>query len=187
MKTLCKKTLAYLLAALMLCAALPFTAFAGGDELEPTWQNYISKIEVASGTPKATVKDNGRIFEFTAWEFPTAYRVTTTDGAVLQIESDTSKITDPYSGDTFEVEIGGAVIEINAHFMYEGTGKASGIKFYITQHLKDGDSEVYFTITEAKVDGKIDRGGFFERIASFFYDLKDRIGYFFSLLLFGKR
>ncbi|MBR4726499.1 MAG: hypothetical protein IK080_01270 [Clostridia bacterium] len=187
MKRTCKKTLACLLAALMLCAALPLAAFAGGDELEPTWQNYISKIEIASGTPKATVKDNGRVFEFTAWEFPTAYRITTTDGAVLRVESDTSKITDPYSGDTFEVEIGDAVIEINAHFMYEGTGKASGIKFYIMQHLKDGDTEVYFTITQANVDGKIDRGGFFERIGNFFYVLKDRIGYFISLLLFGRR
>ena len=185
MKQTCKKTLACLLAALMLFTCLPFAAFAGGDELEPTWQNYISKIEVASGTPKAIVKDNGRIFEFTAWEFPTAYRITTTDGAVLLTESDTSEITDPYSGDTFEVEIGDAVIEINAHFMYEG--KNNGIKFCITQHLTDGYAECYFTITEAKVDGKIDRGNFFERVASFFYDLKERIDYFFSLLFFGNR
>ena len=47
MKSTLKKTFVCLLAAMMLCVALPFTAFAADGEApvvaQPSWEDYITK------------------------------------------------------------------------------------------------------------------------------------------------
>ena len=194
MKTLCKKTLACLLAALMLCAALPFTAFAGGDgeDIDPAlrWDTYIKSVEYPEEkAPMAGVKVTNGNAEYTGWYIPNEYIITLINGDKINMIVD-NDVEDPVDGLYFDVPVAdGVVIKLTAWMYYDPD--ENDVIFVISQIIRLPDNDIAGLIiseTPVGADVEIDEvGSFFSRIIAWFADLFARIREFFLQPIVGRR
>ncbi|MBR4726500.1 MAG: hypothetical protein IK080_01275 [Clostridia bacterium] len=194
MNTLCKKTLACLLAALMLCAALPFTAFAGGDgdDIDPAlrWDTYIKSVEYPEAkAPMAAVTVRNNSVEYTAWYIPNEYIITLVNGDQINMTVD-NDVEDPADGLYFDVPVAdGVVINLTAWMYYDPD--ENDVMFVISQLVRLADGEIMgLFLSEEPVGADVDIdnvGGFFSRIIAWFADLFARIRAFFSEPIVGRR
>ena len=188
MKSTLKKTFACLLAAMMLCVALPFTAFAADGEApvvaQPSWEDYITKVEPVDIEPTARVKVTGKEYDFIDYTFPEEYKVYTVSGSVIDVKVDASKVGHPIGGIDFDVEIDGVTLTLNAFYNYYP--EEGGIVFAIAQKVPNGEDYNYPKISAYPIEGGVEQANFLERIKAFFDDLITRISMLFmGLFSFG--
>ncbi|MBQ6266566.1 MAG: hypothetical protein IJK64_02200 [Clostridia bacterium] len=194
MKILCKKTIACLLAALMLCAALPFTAFAGGDgeDIDPAlrWDTYITSVEYpADKAPMACVTVTNYHAEYTAWYIPNEYIITLKNGETINMTVD-NDVEDPADGLYFDVPVAdGVALKLTAWMYYDPD--ENDVIFVISQIINLPDNDIaglFISETPVGAEVEIDEvGSFFSRIIAWFVDLFARIRAFFTEPFVGLR
>ena len=178
-----KRVLACLLAALMLCAALPFTAFGAGDNQEDNplyWGNYIENIDFAEGClPSAKAEAKMGYVDITECKFPSKYSVKLLTGETITVDAD-PEVEKAFNGQFFDVSVNDEVtLTFNASMYYNEDDK--DVKLALFQYFKgekDGDDE-YNLLWEKDVEAEIDEGNFLVRIYNWFQEMILKIITFF--------
>ncbi|MBQ6266565.1 MAG: hypothetical protein IJK64_02195 [Clostridia bacterium] len=177
-----KRSLACLLAALMLCASLPLAAFAGGaeDPDSATWQTYIAGIEPVDAAPAVALSEFPHGWEITDSTFPRRYLVTYLDGATYEADASGCTANNPTDGIYFTVPAGeDETLTVNAFFRVE---ENAGY-FVLAEYHEAADTYAVISVTPCKTD--LEAATLLVRIRRWLDDLQWHIRFYLSWLKYG--
>ena len=177
-----RKSLACLLALLLLLAAFPLAAFAGGaeDPDSATWQRYIDSIEAIDAAPAVQLSEFPHGFEITDYTFPRRYRVTYLDSTTYEADASDCAANNPTDGIYFTVPAGdGEPLTINAFFRIEDNAGY----FVLAEYHAAADT--YSVITSAPCKTEVEAATLLVRIRRWLDDLQWHIRFYLSWLKYG--
>ncbi|MBR4726501.1 MAG: hypothetical protein IK080_01280 [Clostridia bacterium] len=177
-----KRSLACLLALLLLLAAFPLAAFAGGveDPDSATWQQYIARIEPIDAAPEVQLAEFPHGFEISDYTFPRNYRVTYLDGTTYEADASDCAANNPTDGIYFTVPAGeDTTLTINAFFTHEDDAGC----FVLAEYHPEADTYAVISAAPCKTD--VQHATLLVRIRRWLDDLRWHIGFLLSWLKYG--